>query len=220
MHEPNPHIPTNLHLLRGGVRLEELSKRLHQERQLLDTPYDKDPKTRVSYFIKDFIEVLSETDPFKNYVFFIDTESSLSILTEMALEAADRLIVPFTADKFCVSAVVSSLGMTYKGAKVVPYPLFVFNKVMFYKESPVAAFEAIRQIIIKKLMDHFSVPMKGFEIFNVHDFHSAGIISCNRGCPITKVVGTYNMGFGFTVTISDKSSLLYSSDICNICKNL
>lgn len=74
--------------------------------------------------MKDFIEALSETNPSKNYVFFIDTETSLSIFNEMALKAADRLIVPLTADMFCLSAIASSLDI-FNGLKYTTQrPLF------------------------------------------------------------------------------------------------
>lgn len=165
----NKYIPKNVYLLCGDLYLEVLSKRLEQERQLLPTNYDK-PWKRVTLYIKDFIEGLNLNDPLNcshTYTFFIDTSPSFSIYTEMAISAAERLIVPFTADDFSLSAIKSMLYLVYgyksedtkrldsfkesqyfwlakhHGIRYPKLHLFVNNRATFYKDKPAVAFAAI-----------------------------------------------------------------------------
>ncbi|XP_052078298.1 uncharacterized protein LOC127716229 [Mytilus californianus] len=184
----NKYIPNNVFLLCGDLYLEVLSKRLEQERQLLPTNYDK-PWKRVTLYIKDFIEGLISNDPLHTYTFFIDTSPSFSIYTEMAISAAKRLIVPFTADDFSLTALKSMLYLVYgyeseynrrldsfKESQYfwlakhheIMYPklhLFVNNRVTFYKDKPAVAFAAIGVEVGQILKNVYT---NRSEIFEMH----------------------------------------------------
>lgn len=107
----NENIPRNVLLMRGDHYPEVLSKRLEQERQLCSLHGINEWK-RVTLFIKDFIEGLTENDPYSIYVFFIDTSPTFNIYTEMAISAAKRLIAPFTAE-FRLSDIENILYLIY-----------------------------------------------------------------------------------------------------------
>lgn len=206
VHQTNQYIPANLFLLRGGVFLGELAKRLEQERQLQLTPHDDNPWKRVTHFIKDFMEVLSENDPSLQYVFFIDAETSFSIYTQMALMAAERMIVPLTADEFSLSAMGSIQKVdTFKltdilGTEVPKLHLLVFNRFTFYGEKPCVNNAAIRKKLEEsflkgKAIDKLRVSGHLTEnadlleeyICDVHDFHSEAIQSLCSGRPISRI---------------------------------
>ncbi|CAC5355915.1 unnamed protein product [Mytilus coruscus] len=174
VHNFNQAIPDNVFLLCGDRYLDVLSKRLEQERQLFPTRHDNNPWTRVTLFIKDFIDSLRD-DPNWNYSFVIDTNPNFSIYTEMALSAAKRLIVPFTADDFSLSAIETMLYMVYgydsvgderlESFKESQYfwlaqknridrsklYLFVFNRVTFYDSRSASAFASIRDRLVHTL---------------------------------------------------------------------
>ncbi|CAG2228670.1 unnamed protein product [Mytilus edulis] len=109
----NHEIPENVFLLCGDRYLDVLLKRLEQERQLTPTRNDDNPWKRVTLFIKDFIDSVSDDPKWRSSCFVIDTNPNFSIYTEMAISAAKRLIVPFTADDFSLSAIETLLYMVY-----------------------------------------------------------------------------------------------------------
>ena len=108
----NKFITDNIYLLCGDPYLEVIAKRLEQEKQLMATRMGDIPWKRVTLFIKDFIEKLSENMD-KDCIVFIDTNPSFSVYTEMAISGATRIIVPITADDFSRTAVASMLYLIY-----------------------------------------------------------------------------------------------------------
>ncbi len=108
----NKFITDNIYLLCGDPYLEVIAKRLEQERQLMATRMGDIPWKRVTLFIKDFIDKLSENME-KECIVFIDTNPSFSVYTEMAIGGATRVIVPINADDFSRAAVTSMLYLLY-----------------------------------------------------------------------------------------------------------
>ncbi|CAG2243748.1 unnamed protein product [Mytilus edulis] len=181
----NKFVPDNLRLLCGDIYLEVLSKRLEQERQLVPTRYDN-PWRRVTLFMKDFIEFISSSNKQVFHMFFIDTNPSFSIYTEMAITGARRMVVPFTQDDFSVSAIKSMLYSVYgftsedserlEGLKESQYfwlaekygisppklHLFINNRATFYGTKAAAAFAAIGNEVSASLL---KVYIKSQDIF-------------------------------------------------------
>lgn len=178
-------VKDNIFLLGGVPDLEDLSKRLEDERQKSNTAIDC-PWKRVTFFIKDLIDdLISETA--SKCAVFIDTNTSFSIFTEMGISAAKRLIVPFTADNFSLSATVTMLNYVY-GYLFDSYPqlkilkrshyvrlarensirpphlhLLVFNRVTIYAESPVSAFTAVRSKLETIVNDFYKFYENNFD---------------------------------------------------------
>lgn len=245
----NKYISKNVYLMCGDLyNLEVLSKRLEKERQLQPTRYDN-PWKRVTLFIRDFIEGMSLNG---NFVFFIDTNSSFSIYTEMAISAAQSLIVPFTADDFSLSAIRAMLYLVYgyqKGdherledlkesqyfwlahACGVQRPMlrmFINNRATFYKTRAASAFSALGGKVEEFLKDVYKVnspifgslcPLASRDICqyvtDLHDFHSAGVVSLHIGCPISQLRrGPHNV-YGNNVNLSLDNGV-YHADISKI----
>lgn len=203
-------VKDNVFLLRGVPYLDDLSKDLEDERQKCNTEMDC-PWKRVTFFIKDLIDDLIAETASKCAV-FIDTNTSFSIFTEMAISAAKRLIVPVTADNFSLSATVTILNLVY-GYRSDSYPqlkrlkqshyvgfaetndicpaqlyLFVFNRVKFYRKNPVSAFAAVKrklEIIIKDFYEFYennAVTLKEYP--GVDDIREKYIIDVRDFCSL------------------------------------
>ncbi|VDI17564.1 Hypothetical predicted protein [Mytilus galloprovincialis] len=240
----NRNIPGNVFLMCGDLYLEELSRRLEQERHLVPIAGNS-PWKRVTLFIKDYVERLSQNG---DYVFFIDTNPSFSIYTEMAISAAERLIVPYTADDFSLSAIKAMFYLVYgiqtdendhrrnlvehqyyqlaETHQVNRPRLHVFanNRATYYTKSA-AAFEGVA-LEVKQLLERVYETKPG--IFsqqlndlcpNLRDFHTAGVISLHTGIPISKLTrGKYTV-FSQSVQVQTNIST-YKADIGRIIEML
>ena len=120
--EFNWNIPTNVFLLRGDVvNLELMAPSLEQKRQAQiskDSIFCHNPWVYITSCVRYFIEGFENmrgvaTDPDSDWVVFIDTNPSFSIFTEMAIVAAQRLIIPANADDFSREAIKATLSLVY-----------------------------------------------------------------------------------------------------------
>lgn len=237
----NKHISKNVFLMCGDLYLEEISRRLEQERQLMAIG-ETSPWKKVTCFIKDFVESLGQN---RQYGFFIDTNPSFSIYTEMAISAAERLIVPYTADDFSLTAIRAMLYLVhgyqtdedhhrrsliehqyYQLAKIhqVKRPqlhLFVNNRATTYHTRAAAAYSGVADEV-KQLLERvyknqssiFTQPLDGLCPV-LHDFHTAEVTSIHNGIPIVSLKqGPYNV-FDQPVQVQ-KNIHIYQADIRKI----
>jgi len=129
----NPQIPRNVKLLCGDMYLELVSRSLEHKRQA-------DPNSWISitscfrYFIEgcppDRAGVATASPFARDWVVFIDTNPSFAAYTEMALVAAQKLIIPISADDFSREAFKAILDMVY-GIAEVPDAWQVYRGSMF-----------------------------------------------------------------------------------------
>ena len=116
-------IPPNVYLLCGDIHLETVARSLEQKRNanLADDSAWVFVTSSVRYFIEghsisehDFTPgVACQPEDIKEWVVFIDTNPSFSVYTEIALLAAQRLIIPVNADDFSREALESLLYSVY-----------------------------------------------------------------------------------------------------------
>ncbi|CAF1526457.1 unnamed protein product, partial [Didymodactylos carnosus] len=93
----NNMLPRNVYLLCGDPSLELLSKALEIKRSSnIITPYTN-PWRSITQSLRTFILKIGERRGIK-LMAFIDTNSSFSICTEIALTAADRILLPVSED--------------------------------------------------------------------------------------------------------------------------
>ena len=71
------------------------------------------------------------TDGDSDWVVFIDTNPSFSIFTEMAIVAAQRLIIPTNADDFSREAIKATLSLVYGDTSDEKPGKFYDEKVTF-----------------------------------------------------------------------------------------
>jgi chromosome partitioning protein len=105
----NAHIPNNLYLVPGDEELEMLASRVSGAAR----PGPDDAWARVHQWILDLINDVREKWNADRISVFIDCNPSFGIYTELALSAAERLLIPFSADGSSRRAVRTVLSLLY-----------------------------------------------------------------------------------------------------------
>ena len=130
----NNQIPPNVYLLCGDIHLETVARSLEQKRNA--NPADDSSWVFVTSSVRYFIEgqfsgqsfftpgVACQPGDNRGWVVFIDTNPSFSVYTEIALLAAQRLIIPVNADDFSREALKSLLHLIYGIAEAELPPEF------------------------------------------------------------------------------------------------
>ena len=167
----NPKLPENLLLVCGDNLLEILSEAIRQTSQLA---IPVDAWKQVLSWIKDLTVALRERSGDRDTLFILDCNPSFAIYTQLALVAAENVVVPCTPDDSSRRAVENVVALLYghgisdskietyarinfaKRAKdeglVIPkLHTFVSNRVTLYRGKASTAFEAVSQSIKKTL---------------------------------------------------------------------
>ena len=105
----NSHVPQNVQLVTGDEQLE-----IQASRVLAATnPGPSDAWRLVHTWISDLIVDIRRAWGEENTTVFVDCNPSFGIYTELALSAADQLIIPFSADGSSRRAVRAVLALVY-----------------------------------------------------------------------------------------------------------
>ena len=105
----NQAVPANLFLITGDEQLE-----IQASRVLAATnPGPTDAWRIVHTWINDLIEDVQQSWDAVDTTVFLDCNPSFTIYTELAMSAADRLIIPFSADGSSRRAVRAVLALIY-----------------------------------------------------------------------------------------------------------
>lgn len=210
----NPQIPQNLYLVPGDNLLELLAEAIRQTSQL-DIPLTA--WKQVLSWVKDLIGALRELSGTRDSLFIIDCNPSFAIYTQLALLAADNIIVPFTADDSSRRGIENVVALLYgigdpsvsayarlsfnkrameHGVQLPRLHTFVSNRVTIYEGQPSKAFKAISKTI-KASVDSihrshrniFASPSRvpSKSFIDIPDYHSACIVSAYFGIPLHKL---------------------------------
>lgn len=211
----NPNMPTNLFLLPGDVDLDICSTIINY----LGNAPERGAWKKSRYLLSDLIESFEqkkETNKRKQ-VFFIDCNPSFANYTEMAVIAANRVIVPCTADAASIRGITNlfklifgvSLDAKYHleddifmafnanakdNAIVLPkVHLFVLNRSRSHLKDAAKAFQA-HVDTIDKLADKISreypelfTELMGDRVCNVKDGNTLASIMNHEGLPLSKL---------------------------------
>jgi chromosome partitioning protein len=107
--EYNSKIPSNLHLVVGDEQLEIQSSKVTGA--TFTGP--EDAWRTVHLWVRDLISDITTSWNNQEHCVFIDCNPSFSIYTQLALTAADRLIIPFSADGSSKRSVKAVLSLAY-----------------------------------------------------------------------------------------------------------
>ena len=163
----NTKLPANLLLVCGDYLLEILSEAIRQTSQLA-IPIDA--WKQVLSWIKDLTSALRKRSGNRDALFIIDCNPSFAIYTQLALAAAENLVVPFTPDDSSRRAVENVVALLYGHGmgdpKIETYAkinfanraqeeelnvpklhTFVSNRVTIYRSKASKAFEAVNESI-------------------------------------------------------------------------
>ncbi len=105
----NNKIPVNLHLVVGDEQLEIQASKVMSA----TFPGPQDAWRIVHLWIRDLITDIQLSWNDAEHSVFIDCNPSFSIYTELALTAAERLLIPFSADGSSKRAVKAVLSLAY-----------------------------------------------------------------------------------------------------------
>ena len=107
VHKDNDEVPQNLYLVVGDESLEIQTSRVSNA----TNPGPSDAWRIVHGWISDLISDIRNSWNVTDSTVFIDCNPSFSIYTELAMSAADRLIIPFSADGSSKRAVRAVLAL-------------------------------------------------------------------------------------------------------------
>lgn len=105
----NEYIPENLFLVAGDEQLEALTSRVFGA----STIGPEDAWRIVHLWIKNLIDDIADSWNTDDICVFIDCNPSFSIYTELALTAADRLLIPFSVDGASKRSIKTLLSLVY-----------------------------------------------------------------------------------------------------------
>ncbi len=163
----NTKLPTNLLLVCGDYLLEILSEAIRQTSQLA---IPVDAWKQVLSWIKDLTAALRKRSGNRDALFILDCNPSFAIYTQLALAAADNLVIPFTPDDSSRRAVENVVALLYgygmgdpkietyarinfanrakdKELDIPKLHTFVSNRITLYDNKPSRAFEAVNESI-------------------------------------------------------------------------
>lgn len=209
--EYNDKMPENLYLVCGDNLLEVQSEAIRQTSQL-SVPVDAWKK--VVLWLADLVTALRKRSGERETIEVIDCNPSFSVYTQLALAAAERIVVPFTADDSSRRAVENVVALLYgvgdaytstyarisfgkrakdEGINVPRLHTFVANRITKWGGEPSHAFKAIIKAIkatMKTLHEEHKsafVDQKGSpskHFVEIPDYHGASIYSAVTGTPL------------------------------------
>lgn len=118
----NPAMPENLALLCGDGNLEPMAPAISQQANNMPLVQAFHPWVWIHSIFRAFISSIAQRLPERDLVVFIDTNPSFSIYTELAVSAADRLIVPVNADDSSRIAANALFSLLY--GQIPPHPVY------------------------------------------------------------------------------------------------
>lgn len=235
----NKNAPRNLWLVPGDNLLELLSEAIRQASNM-SLPADAWPK--VMRWLSDLVRGFDEQSLASDLAVFIDCNPSFSIYTQIALCAADNVVVPFTADDSSRRGIENVFALLYgisaselqgyaklsfsrrAGEESVELPrlhTFVSNRVTMYKGKPSSAFEA-KSAPIKGLVEDVALENKrsfvGFKsssdlFIEMPDYHAVAVVASSEGTPLTMLKSGHHEIDGDTVQVNQTSIDKYKKAI-------
>lgn len=208
----NPAVPANLFLVPGDEQLEIQASRVLGA----TAPGPNDAWRIVHTWISDLIKDIQRSWNQEDAAVFIDCNPSFSIYTELALSAADRLIIPFSADGSSKRAVRAVLALLYgitrmPGAQQSQYYLnsqqfrlpipriycYVGNRLTQYIKSA----KAFRTVVHEIGNEIWAVWQANPNVFHIHP--------TGAGSPAGR--NAFNQMFQFEIVDANTASVVSSS---------
>jgi cellulose biosynthesis protein BcsQ len=119
IHEMNDKLPSNLYLLSGDGNLELIAPLLSERADAKPLSSTDKPWDNVQSTIKKLTDMpLNEERP---CTYFIDTNPSFSIYTQMAILAGKELLVPINADDSSIFAITGLFNLIWGTEKLHPF---------------------------------------------------------------------------------------------------
>ncbi len=233
----NKAMPKNLRLIAGDPSLEVQTQAMNQ---IAGQSLPQDAWANVHRWGLDLIDAISTQN--SNAVFFIDCNPSFSAYTGVALVAANRLIVPCTADGSSARAIDNvgqllygiGLPAQYQGVNFaaqaskhgIALPsihLVPLNRSTQYDKKASKAFNAMYQAIQTRVMNlqkqkpsSFS-NTKGTSLFlDIPDAHSVSVVASHEGVPLSGVTPGAHDVHGVTAQVNPEPMERYRAAVAKV----
>ncbi len=223
----NPQIPANIRLMCGDPLLELQSNAINT----LSNTQIPGVNTWIAIvdWLNDFLAVLGpEVDDV-----FIDCNPSFSVYTQIALSAAQRLVLPVMADDSSRRAVQNALSLLYGLSLPSPiYTTYAFNTKLEAANRPLpqvhliaknritqymgpasayaavlTAIEADVSLLLQSHPQLFTFASIADGTVNIRDFQTTGVVAFAKGVPFSKLVaGKQSIG-GHRVQVKEEYRL-------------
>lgn len=204
----NPKMPANLRLVAGDPSLEVQTQAMNQ---IAGQSLPQDAWANVHRWVFDIVDAINTQIP--NSVFFIDCNPSFSAYTGVALLAADRVIVPCTADGSSARAIDNVGQLLYgiglpaqyqgvnfsaqagkHGLSLPSIHLVPLNRSTQYDKKASKAFSAMYEAIQNRVINlrkqkpgNFSLPQSISPFLDIPDAHSVSVVASHEGVPLSGV---------------------------------
>jgi cellulose biosynthesis protein BcsQ len=178
----NQKVPDNLYLVVGDEKLELQSSRVSSA----TNPGPNDAWRIVHLWITDLISDIKTSWNNVDCCVFIDCNPSFSIYTELALTAAERILIPFSADGSSKRAVKAVLSLVYGQVRQIgdtqsefyleskrykmslpEIYMYIGNRLTQMNNSSASAFKTVVNEISEEI---YSVWQSGSAPFCIHPF--------------------------------------------------
>ena len=215
--ESNKNAPKNLHLIAGDSSLDMQVKTINQ---IAAQGLPLDAWRNVRSWVKDLQEGIIEKFGEEKCAFFIDCNPNFSSYTEQAILAADRLIVPCTADGSSARAIGDVGQLVYGNGDSSNYEkvsfnhnaknfsmdlpkihLVAMNRSTINRKKPAKAFDDMYESIKERVREQRMFLPDSFTSTNSEVFidipyaHTVAVVASHHGIPIRNLrVGKYNLG--------------------------
>lgn len=209
----NKNMDANVWLIAGDPSLEIQAEAINQ---IAGQTLPPESWANVHLWLKDLLIANAKLHP--NMIFFIDCNPSFSAYTELAILAAERLIVPCSADGSSARA-ISNIGQLIYGINVpaayasvsfskraskfhLPIPrihTIPLNRSTQYEQKASKAFAAMYDAIIKRAQALFKADKTIFSqakavFLDIPDAHSVSVVTSHLGLPLHKIkLGKYKI---------------------------
>lgn len=210
----NRSIPENLFLVCGDNLLEIQAEAIRQYSQL---SVPENAWIQVMSWLQDLVKALRKRSGDRPAKIIIDCNPSFAAYTQLAMVAAEYVVVPFTSDESSRRAIENVVTLlygvgtrtskTYKrlsfshtlkesGVQAPRIHTFVVNQVTMYGNEPAAAFRAMQGVLAgtvdeiwKEHRDFFARPdtPPSESFVEVPDHHSACIVATVTGTPLHRL---------------------------------
>lgn len=212
----NQNIPTNIDLI-AGDRIVELQSNSISALSITQIP-GIDTYIKVIEWLSDLISAATEENNYDEI--FIDTNPSFAIYTQIALAAAERLIVPVMADDSSRRALRNIFSLVYglnlpaviynqyafntkltAAGKAMPQIHLILKNRLTQYMGPASAYAAVLtsidqdiNSIIATSPQHFTFNNTANGVVEVRDFQTTGVVAFAKACPFSQLaVGNHNI---------------------------
>jgi cellulose biosynthesis protein BcsQ len=232
LQESNPKLPPNLFLMSGDGNLELIAPLLAERADATPLSTTDSPWIEIHSIIKKFTE---RTIFDKPTTFFIDTNPSFSIYTQIAILSGQKLLVPINADDSSIYAISGLFNLIWGSEKKHPvYGKYTFaSKVdSFGMERPrialllgnrftqklgaAHAFKALSQEAVRKMFAEYQKNRNRFVDGELHNYNQAqfeAAYSCELRDFNSAGVVSANQGLPLSQMLDTRRYTVYNQEI-------